>query len=134
VEALGRGDQTAVVIGHIDNRRHAAGGSAASRPYKVLLALLTAAVHLGVNRARKNKKPVAAVAFARWRRARSDGLHQPVADENVAAVNNSIGKDDRTDKDLICHTLLFAASVARNIGAAEPSRLAPTCRNRPLER
>ncbi|HVI67121.1 MAG TPA: hypothetical protein VM910_31785 [Bradyrhizobium sp.] len=77
---------------------------------------------MGINRARQNKKTVAAVAFARRRRSRSDSLHQPVADENITTVNNSIGKDDRTDEDLICHTLSFDALVPRNIGAAESLR------------
>jgi hypothetical protein len=75
-------------------------------------------VHLSVNRARENKKSVAAVALARRCRPRSDQLHLPVADENIPAVNNSIGKDNRSEKDLVCHKL-FRRPAPLNIAAFE---------------
>src|SRR5208283_1280745 len=63
-KAFSRGDQAIVVIGHVDDRRYAAGRGAAGRPDKVLLPRLTAAMDLSVDRAGKHKKARAAMAFA----------------------------------------------------------------------
>jgi hypothetical protein len=41
------------------------------------------------------------VALAGRRHSRSDGLHQPIADENVALLDYAIGKDDRSEENLI---------------------------------
>ena len=65
-EALCVRDQTAVVIGHVDDGSDAAGGSAARRPDEIFLTFLTAAVHLRVNGTRKNEKSSAAMPFAGW--------------------------------------------------------------------
>ena len=69
-EALRVRDQTAVVIGHVDDGGDAAGRGAARRPDEIFLTLLTAAVHLRVDRAGKNEEIQAAMPFAGRQRRR----------------------------------------------------------------
>src|SRR5690606_40240 len=61
-------DQVSIVIRHVDDRRHAAGGGRARRPDEVLLAGLGARMNLRVYRARKDKGIAEIMTRARRRR------------------------------------------------------------------
>ena len=59
----------------------------------------------------------APMALAGRRRSRSDGLHPPIADENVSPFDHAIWKDDRSEENLI-HPLPSTRTLsARRRGA-----------------
>jgi hypothetical protein len=102
-EALGRRDQVAVVVGHVHDRGHAAGGRRARGPDEVLSRGRRAAVDLAVDGARQDKQFGPAMALARRRVAGPDALHPSVAGENVAALDHPVGQNDGADEDLVAH-------------------------------
>ena len=104
-KAFSGGDQTIVVIGHVDYGRHAARRGAAGRPHKILLSRLTATMNLSVDRAGKHKKALAPVAFAGRRRSPARKVDDPVGDENVAILNDPVREDDSSNKNLVGHDL-----------------------------
>jgi hypothetical protein len=51
------------------------------------------------------------VPLAGWGGAGSDGPHQSVANQNVAAIDNAIGKNDLPCENLIRHALLLSLQL-----------------------
>ncbi len=110
-QALAGADQAAVVIGHVDNGGDAAGGGAARRPDKVFLALLAAAVHLRVDRARQHQESRPAMPFARGRATFGDVSDDAIRREHVTVLDDPIRENDCPREDLICHELPFAIAA-----------------------
>ena len=132
-KAFSGGDQAIVVIGHVDDRRHAAGRGAAGRPDKILLPLLTAAMDLSVDRAGKHKKARAPMAFAGRRGSPAHAVNDAFGDENIAILNDPIGEDDGSNKDFVRHDsnsrpIDFCTRWPQTRGAGRigPRRLAET--------
>src|SRR5271166_1193499 len=102
-ETLRRGDQAAVVIGHIDDGRDAAGRSTFCRPDEVLLPQLAATVNLRVNRAWKHQISASAVSLAGWRGTLAYGLHPAVTNQDISVLDDAVRQDHGSCKDFIGH-------------------------------
>ena len=83
-------------------------------PDEIFLTLLAAAMHLRVDGARQNQTTAAAVLLARRRRAGPDIPDDAIRRQNVAALDDTIRKDDRADEHLIGHGSFPVGVVSRS--------------------
>jgi hypothetical protein len=58
---------------------------------------------LSVDRPGKHKEASAAMALTGRRGPPTHAVNEPVGDENIAALNNSIREDDGSNKDFVRH-------------------------------
>src|SRR5947209_18848880 len=94
-QALTGADQFAVVIGHVDDGRHASGGGRAGRPDEVFLVFLAAAMHLSIDRAGKHEAIAIFLASrAGGSRAGAHLRNFSARHSDKAVVDNLVGEND----------------------------------------